>query len=137
MEVVIFILACFGILWHPCIDLVLKSIYNLCPSLHIKNHMGSWIYKLLLCNVLYFFALDEHKHFPIFPICLALLSTHVVIQSSFWNTFTSFGQIDGTASIDCRLIHLCLTLVGADWKVEHEGVEECRDWNNIRRCNMR
>jgi hypothetical protein len=77
----------------PWIEHVLKLIYNLYPSLHRTNHMGSWIYKFLLCNVLYFFALDEHKHLTIFPICLALLNTHVIIWSSFWSTLASSGQI--------------------------------------------
>jgi hypothetical protein len=45
-------------------------------------------------------------------------------------------KFDGTTSINHRLICMCLALVGAKWKVECEGVEECRDWKNRRRCNM-
>jgi hypothetical protein len=36
-------------------------------------------------------------------------------------------KFDGTTSIDHRLIHMCLALVGVKWKVEHERVEECKD----------
>jgi hypothetical protein len=31
---------------------------------------------------------------------------------------------------------MCLALVGVKWKVEHERVEECKDWKRRRRCNM-
>jgi hypothetical protein len=39
-------------------------------------------------------------------------------------------EFDGIASIDCRLICMCLMLVNVEWKVEHEGMEKCKDWNN-------
>jgi hypothetical protein len=42
----------------------------------------------------------------------------------------------GTTSIDRRLIHMCLALVGAKWKVERERADECRDWKNRKRCSM-
>jgi hypothetical protein len=45
-------------------------------------------------------------------------------------------KLDKIVSIDRKLIHLCLALANVEWKVECEGVEECRDWKSIRRCNM-
>jgi len=45
-------------------------------------------------------------------------------------------KFDGTTSIDCRLIRMCLALISEKWKVEHEGAEEYKDWKNKRKCSM-
>jgi hypothetical protein len=117
-------------------DHVLKLIYNLCPSLHDRNHMGSLIYKPFLCNILCLFTLDECKHLTIFPICLAMLSTHVATQSSFWINLSFSNKI--------KLNYLHRSQTNSDvfgaYRCRVEGwvwrAEECRDWKSIRRCNM-
>ncbi len=136
MEAIPFILTCLGILWHMCIDHVLKLIYNLCPSLYSRNHIGSWIYKPFLCNIFCLFAFDECKHLIMIPICLAMLNTHVMAQSSFWSTLASSNKIRQNCLHQSQINSPILVLVGVEWKVECEWAKECRDWKSIRRCNM-
>jgi hypothetical protein len=47
----------------------------------------------------------------------------MLLKFPFETPLPLLAEFDEIASIDCRLIRLCLTLVGVEWKVEHEGVD--------------
>jgi hypothetical protein len=67
---------------------------------------------------------------------LAMLSTHVATQSSFWNTLSFSNKIRLNylhwSQINSHVFgaHRC-RVEGWVWRAK-----ECRDWKSIRRCNM-
>jgi hypothetical protein len=85
-----------------------------------------WIHKFLLCNVFNMFTFDDCTHFIVLQFCLALLSTIIVLRSSFWD----LAFFDTICCIYCKLIHLCLVFVGV-CKKEQKKVESGR------RCKAR
>ncbi len=137
MEALPFILSYLGIWWHLYIDHVLKLIWNVCPSLCAIGTI--WVFRF------------TNSFYAMYPAYLHLMRACSLLYSQFvwhyWAFMLSFNppfktplplptKFDGTTSIDHRLIHMCLALVGVKWKVEHERVEECKDWKRRRRCNM-
>ncbi len=134
MQAMPFIFTHLAIPWWLCVDLVLKLVCNLGPSLHGIYNMNYWIHNICLCNIFHMFAPDEHKHFIMLPIDIALLSFVVVVGSSFGTlAFSSktcvFAFITKINSIK---------LVAYKWLQEEDAKER---WERCRRemwrCNIK